>query len=1069
MNQKTQILRFWRAVEIFNPQSVPKIELNPKKEEKQTNRFTGEDTDAPWQAGYRQLKASGKGYVWRHEVYGGVYFVKRVRELLEAKFGSDPKSYDSRLDALSACFQVSVNQDGRPFFDTFVVSACVWAWGRTISPGPNSPNWLDGFDTFAEDFLVRVRQEFAVPDDDQEGQRLLKDDIDIGRKLTLADIDTVTKLLFDRVGLSAELPDEVARISSRQKKEKYQYDADRADFLNSFVANDLALVGKAIEQGDVGRALATYLTPEDELDTTHRVDVRESVDTMYSTLSPANYPSGRWPAKDHYPLVFGQQFAINSMTRELDNAAGIFSVNGPPGTGKTTLLRDLVAHVVVERAKRLADLKHPEQAFQGVSSWMSDRYERKIALWKPEFSGFEIVVASSNNGAVENITLELPGADAIDDHWKESVDYFVDLAARAIGKDKPAWGLLAARLGNMGNRTAFVNRVWLDSKAIDAETNVTTEDTETLPGLKTWLNEITSRPSDWREAVKKFRDALAEEESLRLQRDHWSKQLSRLNLATAELEQLSHLANERTQASLNASNALRNVELRFSEANSRAEQIRTRKKDYLNAKPGLIERIVSFGRAYKTWRTRFLDLVHAEHDAFDIVDQVSRLVEKLSAVHDAAEKLEGEVAGQLASVSRRISQIESDIRDARAVLGEHFVESTDADSDDKKRELSSPWTDRAWNDARAKVFLEAMNLHKAFVVANSTIFARNLTAVVDVLFGSVPQTVPHEAVKSAWQTLFAIVPVVSSTFASYDRLFSNLKREDIGWLLIDEAGQGLPQAAVGALWRAKRAVIVGDPLQLEPILPLPFKSQQALRTRFGVSETWIPGRKSIQRLADRISKVGTYLKDHEGQPLWVSSPLRVHRRCDFQMFDVANKIAYNGMMVFGTVGRNDISLPETVWVNVTGGDADGHWIEDEGRVADAILSDIHDLAATTEPIYVISPFRDVTEGLRIKLGQRYKKVTIGTIHTVQGKESDVVLLVLGGNPEQTGAKKWASEKPNLLNVAVSRAKRRLYIVGNRDQWKSYNYFRQCADILPHLSTWPGLDETAGAQNAVIEA
>ncbi|NLA17024.1 hypothetical protein GPU89_05195 [Burkholderia cepacia] len=75
---------------------------------------------------------------------------------------------------------------------------------------------------------------------------------------------------------------------------------------------------------------------------------------------------------------------------------------------------------------------------------------------------------------------------------------------------------------------------------------------------------------------------------------------------------------------------------------------------------------------------------------------------------------------------------------------------------------------------------------------------------------------------------------------------------------------------------------------------------------------------------------------------------------------------------------------------------------------------------------------------------------------MQGKESDVVLLVLGGHPDRPGAKAWASEKPNLLNVAVSRAKRRLYVIGNRDAWRDYPFFSECAATLEHRTTWPGV-------------
>ena len=68
------------------------------------------------------------------------------------------------------------------------------------------------------------------------------------------------------------------------------------------------------------------------------------------------------------------------------------------------------------------------------------------------------ISGSNNNGAVENVTLEIPSKDAIDPSWLKESDYFQDLAMSLIGQ--PAWTLIAARLDNILNCQEFLNRFW---------------------------------------------------------------------------------------------------------------------------------------------------------------------------------------------------------------------------------------------------------------------------------------------------------------------------------------------------------------------------------------------------------------------------------------------------------------------------------------------------------------------------------------------------------------------------------------------------------------------------------
>lgn len=157
-------------------------------------------------------------------------------------------------------------------------------------------------------------------------------------------------------------------------------------------------------------------------------------------------------------------------------------------------------------------------------------------------------------------------------------------------------------------------------------------------------------------------------------------------------------------------------------------------------------------------------------------------------------------------------------------------------------------------------------------------------------------------------------------------------------------------------------------------------------------------------------------------------------------------------MIFGTPNRPFPKLPNSRWIHVPGTDkTQGHWIPEEGVMTKQLILKLMKESILPQSIFVISPFRAVVKGLKAELEGIHKRLRISTIHTTQGKEADVVILVLGGDPEKPGAKRWASQDPNLLNVAASRARRRFYIVGNEAVWSQYPYFRDASTLYSQTS------------------
>jgi superfamily I DNA and/or RNA helicase len=227
-------------------------------------------------------------------------------------------------------------------------------------------------------------------------------------------------------------------------------------------------------------------------------------------------------------------------------------------------------------------------------------------------------------------------------------------------------------------------------------------------------------------------------------------------------------------------------------------------------------------------------------------------------------------------------------------------------------------------------------------------------------------------------------------------------------------------------------------------------------------------RASVQTLADRVTPFGTTLDQGEDQ-VWVSAPLRVHRRCDEPMFSLCNEIAYNGIMVNGVhrdlIGAGmpdrfdgvDASAPLIAgshWADEPAGTRGSHLQPNQiDRLERALrYLDDHDIDASE--VITVSPFRAVADRLA-GLTRTYPGLRAGTIHTAQGREAPVVILVLGGDPASPGARSWAASTPNLLNVAASRAQRRLYVIGDRHTWAKERYFNQLAAALGPWAKPPG--------------
>lgn len=781
------------------------------------------------------------------------------------------------------------------------------------------------------------------------------------------------------------------------------------------------------------------------------IEIDKNVDELKKILSPKNYPLGKWPSIYHPSLM--QQVSINLFTHG-KLPTNIFSVNGPPGSGKSTLVKEIIASLIVERAVKMCDYSYPDDAFTKENITESNnRYYQYFYKLDPSLAQYSILVASNNNTAVENISLELPKADPVNSKntltnlfdTKEIPEiYFTSLINHSKSTDKN-WGYIAARLGKKENINEFLSTIWFG------------ED-HTVP-LKKFKEE---NPISFSTCKKQFLDKLQEVKT-------YQEFLESIENDVFILEQLKKDLQEIENRRLEEQITLNTIEKIYKSLKDQIEKRNHTSKKYeellhdTKKKMSWFQKTICFLFKHSSNSLKFNEInkkIEEEQDtiyqlrlkSIPLEEQIETQKEKMDSLTQKRKELE-----------MKKDNFEQEIKEMKEKEGITIADSTFYEniSLNKDSQEACPWTNQAYDTLREELFAYALQLQKAFIL-NSDYFYKNIHLLVNILNGSCEANIKKQVYKEALSTLFLFVPVISTSLASVQKFLGDIGEDELSFLIIDEAGQATPASVLGVINRFRKTILLGDPFQIEPVTTIPKELYRILDHEKKVSSIFHDSTLSAQIVADYQNCYGTRKED-----LWIGCPLIIHRRCIEPMFSIANEIAYNKKMICSTIDKSEkinLSMKKSCWLDIGGNEfiKGNHFIQEQAnKLLELVINAIKENGNKLPDLYIITPFKTVAEKTnefllkelnKLKLNYTLKEIdnwltkSCGTIHTFQGKEANEVIIILGCDKNSKSAVSWASRTPNILNVAVSRAKYRITIIGDKDLW-NVPYFNTAYSLL----------------------
>lgn len=345
-----------------------------------------------------------------------------------------------------------------------------------------------------------------------------------------------------------------------------------------------------------------------------------------------------------------------------------------------------------------------------------------------------------------------------------------------------------------------------------------------------------------------------------------------------------------------------------------------------------------------------------------------------------------------------------------------------------------------------------------------------------------------------WRRRMMLTPCAVSTFATLPVKMRVSKRQGgefvsdylfdfIDLLIVEEAGQVLPEAAGTAFALARKALVIGDARQIEPIPAIPKAVDEGNLIEAGL----LPATGS-QEVLEALAELG--VTSTEGSAMRVAQSacryhaepeldrglyLLEHRRCYDEIVAFCNRLCYRGKLLANRgpwaagepIGKSGIPGP-LAYLHVDGrcaASGGSRWNTTEARTIAAWLERQREALEGAygkrleEIVGVVTPFSrqaraigEACRASRIEVGGT-GGMTVGTIHALQGADRHVVVFSPCYSKHADGG--FIDRSRSMLNVAVSRAKDAFLVFGDMDLFTTAPPGSPRAELAKTLFADPG--------------